>query len=156
VPILIQKMCQNVYDECVIGSAKCTAKCRDRVAQNLGNISKYFHFNTRRTRILESGKYHPPYKIRLVCEWIFTSNFCKCIFTYSLNLFEQAYLTNFYEEAYLLKIQSTKGNTYLTHLRFSILRARTLCCAFTGIPENSEPTLICGLGRIFVQVHRPY
>jgi len=54
------------------------------------------------------------------------------------------------------KFQSTKCIRNFTRLRFSILRAWTLCCGFRGIPENSEPTLICGLCRIFSEVHRPH
>jgi len=44
---------------------------------------------------------------------------------------------------------------YFPCLRFAVLRARTLCCRFGYIPDNSEPTLICGLGQIFAQVHQP-
>jgi len=84
---------------------------------------------------------------RIFCECIFSSNFYKFIFTCSQNFFEQVYLTNFYKQAYLQKFQSTKGNTHFTRLRFSILQALTLSCGFEGIPENSEPTLTCGLGQ---------
>jgi len=32
----------------------------------------------------------------------------------------------------------------ITRLRFSVLRARTLCCGLRGIPESSDPTLVLG------------
>ena len=54
------------------------------------------------------------------------------------------------------EFQSTKCIPNFTRLRFSVLRAWTFCGGFRGIPENSEPTLICGLGQIFLQVHRPH
>ena len=64
----------------------------------------------------------------------------------------RAGISNFYK----VKFQATKRMKHFTWLRFSVLRARTLRCEFRGIPENSEPTPICGLGRIFPWVHRPH
>ena len=49
-----------------------------------------------------------------------------------------------------------KGTTYLTRLRFSVLRAREGRCGFRGILPISEPTLICGLGRICAYVDRTH
>ena len=50
------------------------------------------------------------------------------------------------------KILVNKGTTYLTRLRFSVLRAREGRCGFRGILPISEPTLICGLGRIRMSI----
>jgi len=54
------------------------------------------------------------------------------------------HLQNFDIKRHSQKFQSTKGNTYFTRLCFSVLWAQTLCCGFTGIPENFEATLCVG------------
>jgi len=54
------------------------------------------------------------------------------------------------------KISSTKGTTYFTRLWFFVPRAREERCGFRGILLISEPTLTCGLRRIFSQVDRPH
>jgi len=70
----------------------------------------------------------------------------------TFNKYVKIHLQKFYVKRHSKNFQSTKGSTHITRLHFSILRARALCCGFKGIPENSEPILICGLVLILLSL----